>query len=79
MFSLLKDNVAVLRLMLDRCIKCHILLNIKKCSFNTPFGILLGQVVCKEGPLIDPAKIVVIVKLPPPNSVRQLKRTLGHT
>jgi hypothetical protein len=29
--------------------------------------------------LVDPAKIVFIVKLPPPKSVRQLKSTLGHT
>jgi hypothetical protein len=29
--------------------------------------------------LVDPAKIVVIVKLPPPKLVRQLKSTLGHT
>ena len=32
-FSLLKDHVEVLRLMLDRCIQCHISLNIKKCIF----------------------------------------------
>jgi hypothetical protein len=35
--------------------------------------------VCKQGLLVDPAKIVVIVNLPPPKSVRQLKSTLGHT
>ena len=29
--------------------------------------------------IIDLAKIVVIVYLPPPNSVRQLRATLGHT
>jgi hypothetical protein len=54
-------------------------LNIKKCIFNTPFGILLGHVVCKQGLLVDPAKIVVIVNLPPPKSVHQLRATLGHT
>jgi hypothetical protein len=47
MFSLLKDHVVVLRLMLERCRQCHISLNIKKCIFSTPFGILLGHVVCK--------------------------------
>jgi hypothetical protein len=79
MFSLLKDHVAVLRLMLDRCRQCQISLNIKKCIFSAPFGILLGHVVCKQGLLVDPAKIVVIVNLPPPKSVHQLKSTLGHT
>jgi hypothetical protein len=54
-------------------------LNLKKCIFCTPFGILLGHVVCKQGLLVDPAKIVVIVDFPPPTSVRQLRATLGHT
>ena len=51
----------------------------QKCIFGTPFGILLGHIVCKQGLLVDPAKIAVIVNLPPPKSVRQLRATLGHT
>jgi hypothetical protein len=47
--------------------------------FGTPFGILLGHIVCKQGLLVDPAKIEVIVNLPPLKSVPQLKETLGHT
>jgi hypothetical protein len=35
--------------------------------------------VCKQGLLVDPAKIVGIVNLPPSKSVCQLKSTLGHT
>jgi hypothetical protein len=35
--------------------------------------------VCKKGLLVDPAKIVVIVNLPLPNLVHQLRETLGHT
>jgi len=34
--------------------------------------------VCKQGRLVDPAKFFVIVNLPPPKSVFQLKSTLGH-
>lgn len=78
-YSLLKDHVEVLRLMLERCRQCQISLNIKKCIFGTPFGILLGHIVCKQGLIVDPAKIAVIVNLPPPKSVRQLMATLGHT
>jgi hypothetical protein len=48
MFSLLKDRVETLRLMLDRCRQYHISLNLKKCIFYAPFGILLGHVVCKQ-------------------------------
>jgi hypothetical protein len=79
MFSLLKDHVEVLRLMLDKCRQCHISLNIKKCIFSAPFGILLGHVVCKQDLLVDAAKIVVIVNLPLPKLVQQLNTTLGRT
>jgi len=68
-----------MRLMLDICRKCHISLNIKKIIFSTSFGILLGHIVCKQGLIADPAKIVVIVNLPPPKLVHQLRATLGHT
>jgi hypothetical protein len=78
-FSLLKDRVDVLILMLDRCIQYQISLNIKKFIFNAPFGILLGHVVCKQGMLVDHANIDVIVNLPPSKLVRQLRATLGHT
>jgi hypothetical protein len=78
-YSFLKDHVEVLRLMLERCRQCQILLNIKKCIFGTSFGILLGHIVCKQGLLVDPSKIAVIVNLPPPKTVCQLRATLGHT
>jgi hypothetical protein len=65
--------------MLERCRQCQISLNIKKCIFGTPFGILLGHIVCKQGLLGDPTKIAVIVNLPSPKLVRQLRETLGHT
>ena len=44
-----------------------------------PFGTLLGHIVCKQGLMVDPAKIAITVNLPPPNSVKQLRTTLGHT
>jgi hypothetical protein len=64
-YILLKYHVEVLRLMLERCRQCQILLNIKKCIFKTSFGILLGHIVCKQGLLVDPANIAVIVNFPP--------------
>jgi hypothetical protein len=78
-YILLKYHVGVLMLMLERCRKCHISLNIKKCIFKTPFGILLGHIVCKQDLLVDPAKIAIIVNLPLPKIVLQLRETLGHT
>jgi hypothetical protein len=79
LFSLLKDHLEVLRLMLDRCRQCHILLILKKCIFCAPFGILLGHIVCKQGLLVDPSKIAIIMELKPPTLVRQLREILGHT
>jgi hypothetical protein len=78
-YSLLKDHVEVLQLMLEICRQCHISLNIKKCIFITLFGILLGHIVCKQGLQVDPTKIAVTVNLPPPKTVYQLRETLGHT
>jgi hypothetical protein len=40
---------------------------------------LLGHIVCKQGLLVDPSKIAIIVDLPPPTSVKQLRTALGHT
>jgi hypothetical protein len=79
MYILLKDHVEVLRLMLERWSQCQISLNIKKCIFGTQFGILLGNIVYKHGLLMDLAKIVVIVNLPPLNSMRHLREPLVHT
>jgi hypothetical protein len=69
-YSMLKDHLEVLMLMLERHKQYQISLNIKKCIFGTPFGILLGHIVYKKELLVDPAKIVVIVNLPPPKSLR---------
>jgi hypothetical protein len=78
-FSLLKNHIECLRLMLDKCRQCQIALNLKKCIFFSPFGVLLGHIVCKQGLLVDPSKIAIIVDMPPPTSVKQLRTTMGHT
>ena len=54
-------------------------LEFEKYIFCVPFGILLGHMVCKQGLVVDPAKIAIIVNLPPPTSVKQLRTMLGHT
>ena len=66
-------------MMLGRCCQYHITLNSKKCIFCAPFGVLLGHVVCRGGILVNPAEFVIILDLPPPTSVMQLRSVLGHT
>jgi hypothetical protein len=78
-FSLLKDHIECLRLMLDKCRKCQISMNLKKCIFFSTFGVLLGHIMGKKGLLVDPSKIAIMVDLPPPTSVRQLHTALRHT
>jgi hypothetical protein len=78
-FSLLKNHIECLRLLLDKCRQCQIALNPKKCIFFSPFGVLLGHIVCKQGLLVDPSKIAIIDDFPPPTSVKQLCTALGHT
>jgi len=78
-FSLLKNHIECLRLMLDKCRQFQIDLNLKKCILFSPFGVLLGHIVCNQGLLVDPSKIAIIVYLPPPTSVKQLHTVLGHT
>jgi hypothetical protein len=76
-FSLLKNHIEFLRLMLDKCRQCQISLNLKKCIFFSPFGVLLGHILCKQGLLVDPSKIAIIVDFPPPTLVKQMHTVLG--
>ena len=39
---------------------------------------LLGHIVCKEGMLVEPVKIVLILSFPPLTNVKMLRVTLGH-
>jgi hypothetical protein len=42
---MLRDHDELLRLMLDKCRKHQISLNLNKCIVSASFGILLGDVV----------------------------------
>jgi hypothetical protein len=48
-YNLLKNHIHWLRMMIERCQKIHISLNIKKCIFATPNHILLGHIIYKYG------------------------------
>ena len=65
--------------MLERFNKIQLSLNIKKCMFATPIGILLGHVVCKEGIRVDISKMKVIINLKPLVNPKQIRIFLGHS
>ena len=44
-----------------------------------PIWNLLGHVLYHDEILVEPAKIAIIVDLPPPTTVKQVRTTLGHT
>jgi hypothetical protein len=77
-YSLLKEHVALLRLMFDRCRELQISSNLRKCIFSVPHGNFLGHIVFQEGVLADPAKVVVVVNMPPPTSAKKFHSTSGH-
>lgn len=75
-FGLLKHHVASLHLMLDIFHRYQITLNLKKFIICAPFGILMGHVVWKQGFMVDPTNITVIVNLEVPMNVNQLRAML---
>ena len=44
-----------------------------------PSACYLGTSYATQGLLVDPAKIALILSLPPPTNVNMLQATLGHT
>ena len=78
-YSMLKDHYKWLSLMLERWWQIQLSLNIRKCIFLTPIGILLGHIVWKERIKVDYAKIKIILELKPPVNPKQVRVLLGHT
>ena len=50
----------------------------KEVHFFPPFGILLGHNVCKQGLLVKPTKITLILSMSPPTNVQMLRAMLVH-
>ena len=54
------------------------MLNWEKCHFMVTFGIMLGHVVSSKGIEVDKAKADLILNLPTPKTVRDVRSFLGH-
>nr|XP_028964733.1 LOW QUALITY PROTEIN: uncharacterized protein LOC103417773 [Malus domestica] len=74
-FDICLDNLS---LVLERCRETNLVLNWEKCHFMVKHGIVLGHLISSKGIEVDKAKIEVIVKLPPPTSVKNVRSFLGH-
>ncbi|KAL4272977.1 hypothetical protein GQ457_13G016720 [Hibiscus cannabinus] len=81
-FSVFGDNfdtcLSNLEKVLIRCEETDLVLNWGKCHFMVDQGIVLGHKIYSKGIEVDKAKLDVISKLPPPNSVKGVRSFLGH-
>ncbi|GJX03337.1 reverse transcriptase domain-containing protein [Tanacetum coccineum] len=68
-----------LDMMLKWCEDTNLVLNWEKCHFMVKEGIVLGHKISKYGIEVDKAKVDMIVKLPPPTTVKGIRSFLGHT
>ena len=67
-----------LKRVLTRCEEKNLVLNWEKCHFMVPSGIVLGHIVSSNGIEVDKSKIEVILKLPTPKTVKDVRSFLGH-
>ncbi|XP_022881101.1 uncharacterized protein LOC111398435 [Olea europaea var. sylvestris] len=72
------DCLDRLTLVLQRCEEKNLVLNWEKCHFIVKEGIVLGHGISSKGIEVDKAKIQVIEKLQPPNSVKGIRSFLGR-
>ena len=63
---------------MQRCKEANLVLNWEKCHFMVTKGVVLSHLVSEKGIEVDKAKIEVIAKLSPPNSVKGIHSFLGH-
>ena len=72
------DCLNNLKLVLARCEEKCLVLNWENCHFMVISGIVLGHVVTSRGIEVDKAKIDLILNLPTPKTVKDVRSLLGH-
>jgi hypothetical protein len=73
-----EEALTNLKKFLKRCRESNLTLSNKKCFMIMIEGIVLGHHVSAIGIQVDPAKIEVIVSMPPPTSQKGVQSFLGH-
>ncbi|KAL0796359.1 hypothetical protein Bca101_067736 [Brassica carinata] len=63
---------------LQRCEDTNLVLYWEKCHFMVKEGIVLGHKISEKGIEVDKAKIEVMVSLPRPKTVKDIRSFLGH-
>eukprot|EP00253_Pinus_taeda_P017976 PITA_17976 len=60
-----------------KCIEMNLSLSPEKCEFLMTEGTVLGHTISQQGLQVDPNKIAIIQKVPPPQKVRDVQSFLG--
>jgi len=72
------DCLSNLRKVLERYREKNLTLNWEKCHFMVKKGIVLGDIIFRDGIQVDKAKTGLLVNLPPPTCVKEVRSFLGH-
>ena len=72
-----QEALANLGKVLDKCIKMNLSLSPEKCEFLMTGGTMLGHEISQQGLEVDPNKIAIIQRVPPPQKVRDVRSFLG--
>jgi hypothetical protein len=72
------DCLTNLEKVLSRCEEKNLVLNWEKCHFMVTNGIVLGHIVSSKGIEVDKSKIELIVNLPTPKSIKDVRSFLEH-
>ena len=72
------DCLQNLTKILKKCVETNLMLSWKKSHFMVREEIMLGHIVSEQRIEVDKAKVDVILKLPLPTSVKQVRSFLGH-
>ena len=76
--STFEECIVNLEAVLNRCIEKDLVLNWEKCHFMVQQGIVLGHIITKKDTEVDKAKVELIIKLPPPTTVKGVRQFLDH-
>lgn len=71
------DHIRILRLILNKLLDAGLSLNLSKCEFCKPEINYLGYVVDKNGLRADPQKVLPIVNISRPSSVKEIRSFMG--
>lgn len=72
-----QKHLEVLNDVFRRLRRSHLTVSIEKCHFCKSKMKYLGYVVDRRGLHVDPEKVKAMIELPPPKSVREVRRIIG--